>query len=69
MGKLEVDMIEKIKITVVFLVLFGMIIGICYGSWWIRRTFNWNFYYGKRFERIEKKVDDLDRRVTILERR
>ena len=66
MGKLEVDMIEKIKVIVVFLVLFGMIIGICYGSWWIRRTFNWNFYYGKR---IEKKVDDLDRRVTILERR
>ena len=32
-------MIEKIKVTVVFLVLFGMIIGICYGSWWIRRTF------------------------------
>jgi len=62
-------MIEKIKVTVVFLVLFGMIIGICYGSWRIKRAFNWNFYYGKRFERIEKKVDDLDRRVTILERR
>jgi len=37
-------MIEKLKVTVVILVFFGMIIGICYGSWWIRRTFNWNFY-------------------------
>ncbi|RLG01795.1 hypothetical protein DRN58_00910 [Thermococci archaeon] len=60
-------MIEKLKVVVVILVFFGMIIGICYGSWWIRRTFNWNFYYGKQFDRIEKKVNDLNRRVTILE--
>ena len=60
-------MVEKIKIMVVVLVLFGLILGIIYGSWWIRRTFNWSFYYGKRFDKIEKRMDDLDRRVTALE--
>lgn len=60
-------MIEKLKVVVAVLVFFGMIAGICYGSWWVRRTFNWNFYYGRRFDKIEKKVNDLNRRVTMLE--
>lgn len=58
---------EKLKVAGVVLVLFGLILGIIYGSWWLRRTFNWSFYYGKRFDRIERRVNNLDHRVAALE--
>ena len=58
---------EKLKFVVVVLIFLGLLLGIGLGGWWIKRAFNWKFFYGKRFVRVEKKVDDLDRRVTVLE--
>jgi len=58
---------EKLTIVIVILALLGMSLGISLGWWWIKRTFNWKFFYGKRFIKIEQKIDNLDHRLTILE--
>jgi predicted PurR-regulated permease PerM len=55
----------------IIVIVIGIVIGIVYGSWQLKRWFNWKYMYGDQVAEaiapLEKRIAELEKRVEKLE--